>query len=409
MATQTFNYEALDSSGALLKGTMESASADAVAKSLSSQRLVPLQVSIAGVGLKREITLPGFGQRINARDLSIFARQFSSMMAAGLTLLRALGILEEQTTKPKLRAAIGAVVADLQTGVTLSGAMAKHADVFPELMVNMVRAGETGGFLDEALTRIAKMYESDAALRGKIKSALTYPVVVLIFAGLLGTGVIIFIVPVFEHLFKQLNGQLPLPTKIMVTLSHNVWWILPLVLAVIFGTLRTYRLSYRNKPGFRMKADQLKLRLPVFGPLIAKIAIARWARNLGTLLHVGVPLIQALDVVGGTSGNAVISEAMIDVKSAVRAGIPMSTPLRQHPFFPSMVIQMVEVGEESGQITEMLDKVADFYEEEVSTATESLTSAMEPLLVVMMGIVIGTMVICLYLPMFDIYKNIKTN
>jgi type IV pilus assembly protein PilC len=407
MVAKTFAYAALDSSGATLKGTMDAASPEAVARSLSNQKLVPLDVSQAGAGLRRELSLPGLGGGTKLKDLAIFARQFASMTSSGLTLLRSLGILEEQTSKPKLRAAIAQVRSDVQGGSTLSASMAKHPDHFPTLMVSMIKAGEAGGFLDGALDRIAKMYESDANLRSKIKAAMTYPVVVLCFSLLLGTGVIVFIVPVFEHMFAQLGGDLPLPTKIMVTLSHNMWWIGPLVVGGGIGGFRLYRRRYRADPGFRLRVDRFKLRLPVFGPLFTKLAISRWARNLGTLMHVGVPIVQALDVVGGTAGNAVIGAAMEDVKAAVRIGQQMSGPLAKHPLFPPMVVQMLEVGEETGQITEMLDKLADFYDHEVETATESLTSAMEPLLVVLLGAVIGTMVICLYLPMFSIYGHIQ--
>jgi type IV pilus assembly protein PilC len=287
--------------------------------------------------------------------------------------------------------------------------MSAHPDHFPLLMVNMVRAGEAGGFLDDALSRIAKMYEDDSNLRAKIKAAMTYPVIVLLFSLLLGAGVIIFIVPVFEKMFKQLGGQLPLPTKIMVVLSHNAWWAMPLMIAAAVIVMKLYRKAMQTNDAFRLKVDRLKLRLPVFGTLFTKLAISRWARNLGTLLAVGVPVIQALDVVGGTAGNAVVTEAMEDVRASVRIGQQMSGPLGRHPLFPNMVVQMMEVGEETGQITEMLDKVADFYDHEVETATDSLTSAMEPLLVVLLGAVIGTMVICLYLPMFSIYQHIQTN
>jgi len=409
MPTRTFAYEALDRAGVLMKGKIESASAQAAANSLADQKLLPLSVEQTGQGLQKDIKIPGFAKRTSLKDLAILSRQFASMTSSGLTLLRSLAILEDQTTKPKLKAALGQVRTDVQGGSTLSKAMALHPEHFPLLMVNMVKAGETGGFLDEALSRIAKMYEDDSNLRAKIKAAMTYPVIVLLFSLLLGTGVIIFIVPVFERMFAQLGGNLPLPTKIMVVLSHNSYWVLPLVIIAALVALRTYRRAMRTNYNFRLKVDRLKLRLPVFGPLFTKLAISRWARNLGTLLAVGVPIIQALEVVGGTAGNAVVSEAMEDVRTAVRVGQQMSGPLSKHPLFPNMVVQMMEVGEETGQITEMLDKVADFYDHEVETTTESLTSAMEPLLVVLLGAVIGTMVICLYLPMFSIYQHIQSN
>jgi type IV pilus assembly protein PilC len=409
VATRTFAYQALDSSGAKVKGTLESGSTEQVVQALLGQRLIPLEVSAAGQGLQREFKIPGFGGRTSLKDLAIFSRQFASMMSAGLPLLRALGILQEQTSKPKLQVAISHVHKEVQSGITLSTAMAKHPDQFPLLMIDMVQAGEAGGFLDGALDRIADMYESDANLRAKIKGAMTYPVIVLVFSMLLATGVIIFIVPVFERMFANLGGTLPLPTQVMVVLSHNMYWFGPLVVVAIAVAFRLYRIGYRDRPVFRLRVDRLKLRLPVFGKLFAKRAISRWARTLGTLLQVGVPMLQALDVVGGTSGNSVITLAMEDVKNEVRNGHQISGPLGRHPLFPPMVIQMMEVGEETGQITEMLDKVADFYDHEVETATESLTAAMEPLLVVLMGVVIGTMVVCLYLPMFTIYQNIQTN
>lgn len=409
MPTKTFSYEALDASGTLHKGKIDSESMEAAANLLADQRLVPLSVTGAGSGLQKELQIPGFGGRTSLKDLAVLSRQFASMTSSGLTLLRALAILEDQTVKPKLKAALTQTRTDVQGGMPLSTAIAQHPEHFPLLMVNMIKAGEAGGFLDEALSRVAKMYEADANLRAKIKSAMTYPVIVLLFSLLLGAGVIMFIVPVFERMFKNLGGSLPLPTQIMVDLSHNMYWVMPLVLIGGFGGLRGYRTAMRKNYPFRLRVDRLKLRLPVFGNLFTKLAISRWARNLGTLLAVGVPIIQALEVVGGTAGNAVIGEAMNEVRDAVRVGSQMSGPLAKNPLFPTMVVQMLEVGEETGQITDMLDKVADFYDKEVETATESLTSAMEPLLVVLLGAVIGTMVICLYLPMFSIYQHIQTN
>jgi type IV pilus assembly protein PilC len=408
-STKTFHYQALDSTGVLQKGKIESDSADAAATSLATQKLVPLSVSASGVGLNAELKIPGFSKRTSLKDLAIFSRQFASMTSSGLTLLRSLGILEDQTSRPKLRAAVGQVRLDVQAGVTLSTAMAKHPEQFPALMINMISAGETGGFLDDALARIALMYEADAALRAKIKSAMTYPVIVLIMSLLMGTGVILFIVPIFEKMFKNLGGKLPLPTQILVTLSHNIYWALPLTVGLCVVGLRLYRRGIRTSYAFRLRTDKIKIRLPVFGNLFTKLAISRWARNLGTLLAVGVPIVQALDIVGGTSGNAIISAAMDDVRDSVRTGSTIARPLSRHPIFPTMVVQMVEVGEETGQTTQMLDKVADYYDQEVETATDALTSALEPLLVVLMGVVIGTMVICLYLPMFTIYQNIQSN
>jgi len=225
---------------------------------------------------------------------------------------------------------------------------------------------------------------------------------------LMGTGVVIFIVPIFETMFSQLGGTLPAPTQALVFLSHNALWGLPTIIVLVTVTMRAYRRAMLKSPAFRLKSDRVKLKLPVFGKLYTKLAISRWARNFGTLLAVGVPVIQALDIVGGTSGNAMISVAMEDVRDSVRTGSTISKPMAKHAIFPSMVVQMLEVGEETGQTSEMLEKVADYYDQEVATATDALTSALEPLLVVVMGLVIGSMVICLYLPMFTIYQNIQS-
>ena len=407
MTTQTFKYEALDALGAVQKGTIEAESAEAAAASLNTRQMTPLNVSRSGQGMQREIRIPGFRKKTKLRDLAILTRQFASMTSSGLSLLRTLAILEEQTTKPGLVEALGRVREEVQTGSTLSAALAQHPDEFPLLMTSMIAAGETGGFLDEALDRIAKMYEADAALKSKIKAAATYPIVVLVFSFLMMIGVIWFIVPIFERMFASLGGDLPLPTRIMVQLSHHLYWWLPLMVVLFVGGTKLYKRARKTRPAFRTRTDRLKLRIPIFGKLATKIAISRWARNLGTLLSVGVPVTQALEMVGATSGNAVIEEAMIEVRDAVRTGSPMSKPLAKQAVFPPMVVQMLEVGEESGRTSEMLDKAADFYDNEVENATEGLTSTLEPLMVVVIGAVIGLMVVCLYLPMFSIYQNIN--
>jgi type IV pilus assembly protein PilC len=368
---------------------------------------MPLSISPSGTGLKRELNIPGLSGRVTLKDLAVFTRQFATMTSSGMSLLRSLAILEEQAPKPRLKKAIGEVRTDIEGGTSLSGALAKHDRLFPTLMIAMVRAGETGGFLDDALERIATNFEKDAVLRAKIKSALTYPVIVLAFSALLITAVLIFIVPIFEKMFKQLGGELPLPTQLIVKASHTLVWLGPLLLVLGIGGSIGFRHALRRNPGLRLAVDRLKLRLPVFGPLFTKIAIGRFSRNLGTLLSVGVPVMQALGVVGATTGNAVLAEAMTELQSSVRDGQPMSAPLRHHKIFPQMVTQMIEVGEESGEISKMLDKVADFYDREVDAAAEALTASIEPIMVLVMGVIVGGMVVCLYLPMFSIYQHIQ--
>jgi type IV pilus assembly protein PilC len=404
---RSFDYEALDTAGKRTKGRIEASSDSAAAHALRQQGVTPLKVNESGTGLQSEIRIPGLTDRVKLKDLAIFSRQFATMTSSGLSLLRSLAILEEQTQNKRLAKAVREVRRDVESGSSLSGSFGKQDKIFPRLMVSMIAAGETGGFLDDALDRIAVNFEKDAHLRGKIKSALTYPVIVVCFSLVMITGVLIFIVPIFEHMFANLGGALPLPTQIMVTLSHAAFWLVPLLTVIGIIAIIAFKNKLRTDYTWRLNFDKLKLRLPVFGMLFTKIAISRFARNLGTLLAVGVPVMQALDVVGGTTGNAVIGEAMKDVAQSVRDGQPMSTPLEKHPIFPAMVTQMIQVGEETGQISAMLEKVSDFYDHEVEAATESLTAAIEPIMVVVMGVLVGVMVICLYLPMFTIYQHIQ--
>ncbi|MEV6299584.1 type II secretion system F family protein [Actinoplanes sp. NPDC051861] len=407
--TKTFHYNSVDATGKKAKGTIEAPNEAAATHMLRQRGEVPLGVTEAGQGLQKDIKIPGLGGKVKLKDLAVFARQFATMTASGMSLLRSLSIMEEQSSSPPLKKAIGEVRNDVATGAGLSASMAKHDRIFPRLMVAMIRAGEAGGMIDKALEQVADSLEKDTALRGKIKSALTYPAIVLGFTFVLIAGMLIFIVPIFEGMFKSLGGELPAITQFLVTTSHNMGWIGPLVLSIGIGSTVAYKRKHRSSADFRLKVDQLKLRMPVFGSLFRKLAMSRFARNLGLLLNVGVPVMQALSVVGETTGNEVINAAMKDVQATVRDGQPMSTALRNHPIFPEMVTQMIEVGEESGQISQMLDKVADFYDREVDSAAESLAASIEPIMVLVMGAVVGGMVICLYLPMFTIYQNIQSS
>jgi type IV pilus assembly protein PilC len=407
--TKTFHYNSIDSTGRRTKGTVEAPNEVAATHMLRQRGETPLDLTESGQGLNRDLKIPGLGGRLKLKDLAVFARQFATMTASGMSLLRSLAILEEQTSAPKLKTAVAEIGTDVASGISLSAAMGKHDRVFPRLMIAMIRAGEAGGMIDRALEQIADSLEKDSALRGKIKSAMTYPAIVLSFTFVLIAAVLIFIVPIFEAMFKNLGGQLPGITQFLVDASHNMWWIGPLIIVAGVSTTVVYKTKSRTSADFRLRVDKIKLKLPVFGSLFRKLAISRFSRNLGLLLNVGVPVMQALTVVGETTGNEVINMAMKDVQSAVRDGNPMSSAMRHHPIFPAMVTQMIEVGEESGQISQMLDKVADFYDREVDSAAESLTASIEPIMVLVMGAVVGGMVICLYLPMFTIYQNIQSN
>lgn len=405
--TKEFTYETVGAGGKREKGKIEASNETAAAVQLRAQGLVPLSISENTSVLQKDLKIPGFSGRTTLKDLSVFSRQFATMSAAGMSLLRALAVLEDQSEKASLKKAIAEIRLDVEGGMPLSAAMGRHDRVFPSLMVAMVKSGETGGFLDDALERIAHSFEKDAALRGKIKSALTYPVMVLLFSVVMIAAVLIFIVPIFEKMFRDLGGELPLPTQIIVSASNTIAWSGPLTVVVVATFTAIFRSQLRQRPGLRLFVDKVKLKLPVFGPLFTKIAISRFARNLGTLLSVGIPVMQALSVVGATTGNAVIGQVSTAMQNSVREGRTMSAPLGQHPVFPRMVTQMMEVGEESGQISQMLGKIADFYDREVDDAAESLTAALEPIMVLFMGALIGGMVVCLYLPMFEVYQNIQ--
>jgi type IV pilus assembly protein PilC len=404
---KTFEYKSIDSAGKRGKGKIEASNEAAAAQLLRQQGVVPIAITEGASVLNKQLRIPGFGGRTTLKDLSVFSRQFATMTSSGMSLIRALSVLEEQAAKLPLRKAISTVRVEIEGGAALSVALGKYPKIFPTLMVAMIRAGEAGGFLDNALERIATNFEKDAVLRGKIKGALTYPVIVLGFTVVLIAGVLTFIVPIFEKMFAQLGGQLPMPTQVIVTTSHSLIWSGPLAAGVVGGGVALLRYGLRTNPKVRLRFDRFKLKLPVFGKLFTKIAISRFSRNLGTLLGVGVPVLQALDVVGATTGNAVIAEAMKDLKASVRDGQLMSAPLRKHKVFPLMVTQMIEVGEESGALSSMLDKVADFFDREVDAAAESLTASIEPIMVLVMGSVVGAMVVCLYLPMFTIYQHIQ--
>ena len=284
--------------------------------------------------------------------------------------------------------------------------MAKHPKAFPPLMVNMVKAGEVGGFLDTVLESVAKNFESEVKLRAKIKSAMTYPVVVFSIALLAVTGMLLFIVPVFENMFSNLGGELPLPTKILVGMSTGLrFGAIPLIILIIVGIV-LWKKNRRNI-GFREKVEPLFLKAPVFGTLVQKIALSRFTRNLSSMLRAGVPILQALDIVGEVSGNIVVERGANDVRESVRRGNSLAGPLAQHPVFPPMVVQMMAVGEDTGALDSMLDKVADFYDQEVEATTDALTSLIEPLMIAVLGAIVGGMIIALYMPIFGVFDLIQ--
>ncbi len=405
---QIFLYTGRNSSGKIVKGTMSAPSEVVVTARMQVLGLSPVSVvkgSTAG-GLNREFSIPGFEKRVKLKELAVMSRQMATMIGAGLSLLRTLSILSDQTEGKVLAKVLGKIRDEVETGVSTSDAFAQHAKIFPPLMISMVRAGEAGGFLEGALDSIAVNFEKEVKLRGKIKSALTYPVIVLIMSVISVISMLVFIVPVFQKMFSSLGGNLPLPTMVLVYMSQAMVWVGPvmLIFAISFAIWWP-----RNKNTLRVRKflDPLKLKIPVFGLLLRKIAVARFSRNFSDMIGAGVPILKALQIVGETSGNWVIEQALQKVAESVRQGNSLAGPLLEHPVFPPMVTQMIAVGEDAGSLEVMLDKIADFYDQEVEAATEQLTAMIEPLMVAFLGVVIGSMVVALYLPIFNISKLIK--
>ena len=403
-----FSYTGQNAAGKNVKGQIDALSEAQVASRLNALGIAPLSIApvVPGTGLERSLTLSGFSRGVRLKDLAIMSRQFATMIGAGLSLLRALSILTEQTESKPLARVLALVRDDVEAGQSISESLAKHPLTFPPIMVNMVRAGEAGGFLDGALNSIAENFEKEVKLRGTIKSAMTYPVIVLGMSFVAVLIMLIFIVPIFQDMFTGLGGALPLPTQLLVTLSESMIYIVPIgvVLGVAFAL---WWRRNKHTEQVRRRLDPLRLKLPVFGLLLKKIAVARFSRNFANMLGAGVPILQALKIVGETSGNWAIENALTEVGEAVRRGKSISEPLREHPVFPAMVVQMIAVGEDAGTLELMLDKIADFYDQEVQSATEQLTAMIEPLLIAFLGVVIGGMVIALYLPIFSIASMIK--
>ena len=404
MATATFEYKVRDRAGKMTTGKLEAESQSAVATKLKSMGYAPVSITEANAGMSKEIKLPGFGGKkaVKLKDLAVFSRQFATMVNSGLSLLRALNILTEQTENKEFARVLGEVRNDIETGNSLSSAMAKHPDAFPPLMINMTRAGEVGGFLDQVMLQIAQNYEAEVKLRGKVKAAMTYPVVVFVLAIVMCIVMLIFIVPTFAGLFSSLGGTLPAPTRILVAMSEGLRTGGPVLLVVLIGLWQLYKRNKR-KPGVRDVIDPMKLKAPVFGNLFQKIALTRFARNLGTMMKSGVPILQSLDIVAETTGNVVLERAIRAVQESVRTGEAISTPLLEHPVFPPMVVQMMAVGEDTGALDTMLMKIADFYDQEVEATTESLTALIEPLMIAFLGGIVGSMIVALYMPIFRIF------
>jgi type IV pilus assembly protein PilC len=400
----SYVFKAMDLTGAKATGEVEADNKQVVSDQLKSRGLIVLDISAKHQS--REINIVLFN-KLSATDLAIMTRQLATMVQSGMTILRALYVLEAQTENKILMEAIVAVRKDVEAGLPLSDALERHPKIFDPLFVSMTRAGETGGMLDESLIRVADQLEKADSLRRQVKSAMTYPAVVLTFAGAVLLALVAFLVPVFIGVFKQFGGSLPPITKATVMLSQAItgYWFVMIGLTV--GTVYAFRKWKRSEWG-RPQWDRFRLRVPMkIGDIVQKVALARWSRTLSALVSAGVPLLQALDITGKTAGNNVIEQAMAGVIESVKSGGTIADPLKDSPVFPAMVSHMVSVGEETGSLDTMLSKIADFYEDQVDAAVKALTSILEPVMIVIVGGIVGFIVISMYLPLFKVYDQIK--
>lgn len=399
-----FAYKVMDKKGKVVTGDVEGDNRDLVLTKLRQSGFVILELKEKSVSGNIEIF--SGKKKVSPKDLMVFSRQLAMMIDAGLPIMRALTILSEQTENKSFAQIIDEVRGDVSAGLTISEALEKHPNIFSNLFVSMVKSGEIGGVLDKVLLRLAMVMEKDNELRGKVKSALAYPAVISVFAFMVVTGMIWKVVPIFQGMFEQLGGELPALTKLLVAMSNvlqNYWFIIfPVIFGTIFG-LRTYKKTEEGRKVF----DRFILKVAIVGPLLKKVAISRLTRTLGTLVSSGVPIIQAIEITGKASGNWVIEDSMDQVKQSVKSGDPIAKPLASMPVFPPMVTQMIAVGEETGSLDAMLEKVADFYDTEVEAAIEALTSLIEPLIMVVLGGVIGVIMLGLYMPMFQLISLIQ--
>jgi type IV pilus assembly protein PilC len=400
----TYVFKAMDLAGVKARGELEADSKQAVSDQLKQRGLIVLD--IADKHGSRQIELE-FLKTVKANDLAIFSRQLSTMISSGMSILRSLYVLEEQTENKFLKETIVSVRKDVEAGLSLSDAMGRHPKVFSPLFVAMTQAGEAGGVLEDALLRVADQLQKDASLRRQIRSAMVYPTLVVTFAVGVMMALVAFLVPVFEGVFKQFGGDLPAITKVSVMMSHAVtgyWWLIFLsAAAAVVGFLKWKKSSWG-----RPQWDRFRLRVPLkIGAIVQQVAVARWSRTLASLTAAGVPLLLALDITGKTGGNVVVEEAMEGVITSVKRGGTIAAPLAEAPIFPTMVTHMVGVGEETGALDAMLDKIAEFYEEQVEASVKALTSILEPVMIIVIGGIVGFIVISMYMPLFTVYNSIK--
>jgi type IV pilus assembly protein PilC len=397
----TFAYVGKSPSGEVRRGEIEAASAAQATATLRRQQVIPTSVKKKGGGINFNMDIALFAPKVTNKDIVIFSRQFATMIDAGLPLVQCLEILASQQDNKTFKKVLIDVKGSVEGGSTFADALGKHPRVFDDLYVNLIAAGEVGGILDTILNRLSGFLEKAEKLKTKVKGAMTYPVTVIMIACLVVTGLLIWVVPIYEDMYSSFGKALPAPTQIVVNMSEflqSSWYIL---IAILVGIFYGIKHAHRTKKG-RLIIDTIVLRIPVFGNLIRKTAVARFTRTLGTMLSSGVPILEGLDIVSRTSGNVVIENSIQKARKSLSEGKTLAEPLMETKVFPSMVTQMIAVGEQTGALDAMLNKIADFYEDEVDAAVDSLTSLIEPMLMVFLGVVVGGLVIALYLPIFQL-------
>jgi len=398
-----FAYSGKTLSGQVAKGVIEAANLAQANSMLRRQQVVPtsLYPKKSGFAALSEIQIPGMAQKIKVKEIVVFTRQFATMIDAGLPLVQCLDILANQQDNKEFQKVLLDVKSRVEEGSTFADALKKHPKVFDDLFVNLVAAGEIGGILDTILNRLSGFMEKAEKLKGKIKGALTYPCAVIVIALIVVTGLLLWVVPIFDDMFKGFGSALPMPTQVVVNMSNALkshWYVIFGVIAAVIIGLKQ---SYKTQKG-KLIMDGIFLKMPVFGDLLRKTAVARFTRTLGTMLASGVPILEALEIVAKTAGNVVIERAIMDARSSLSEGKTLAEPLAATKVFPGMVTQMITVGESTGSMDTMLNKIADFYEDEVDASVDTLTSLIEPLLMAFLGVVVGGLVIALYLPIFSL-------
>ncbi|MDD5302658.1 MAG: type II secretion system F family protein [Elusimicrobia bacterium] len=399
----SYSYKAKTAAGLVMEGTIDADEQRAAVEKLRGQKMVVLEIAEKSISplekLKAAVGWKKGKAAIPSKDLSLFSRQLSTLVGAGVPIVQSLGILESQAENPAFKEVLGGVKADIEAGLSISDALKKHPNAFPDLYCSMVKAGELGGILDTILERLTAYLESSEELKAKVKGAMMYPAIVLSICSIVTVFLMIFVIPTFKNIFAGFGAELPLPTQMLIDISDAMkarWY---LIVAFPFAAWKGFEKFYSTPYGHKW-VDGQSLKAPIFGPILKKVAVARFTRTLGTLIKSGVPIMQALETVAQTAGNVVIADAVNLTRESIREGGHLSDPLKKSGIFPNMVTSMISVGEETGALDIMLAKIADFYDQEVDTAVKGLTSLIEPIVIVVMGLIIGTIVIAMFMPMF---------